>query len=232
MSQAIKKPNQNPESYSPKKPEILSMAETGALKTVIAYSANYVGGDIDSFETDRLIVRHFRNDDWQDLQQIAISNEQSLYSDYDELWPTDDAGIQGACSYFATKKQFWAAEVKELGKVVAFINFNGVNKTNEMDIGHVMNSTYFDNDYEYEALAVLYDYCFRNLEIDGICAGWCMSDKKKLEPLAKLGMALVNTGKLKPFHETVKNPEIETDGCRPVINRDIWEKVNPTEYKQ
>lgn len=104
MSKAAKKPNQFPGSYSPKKPLIVTMAKTISEKVIIPYSSNYNEGVLDSFETNRLIIRHFRNDDWQDLQQIAISNEQSLYADYDELWPTDDARIQDTCGLFCNRE--------------------------------------------------------------------------------------------------------------------------------
>lgn len=231
MSDAVKKPNQTPESYSPKKPEIVGMAEMQYEAADIAYFANYNDGEIDSFETDCLIIRHFKENDWKDLQQIAQSKENSEFADFDTPWPTDDEGIQGACNYFSTGKQFWAVEVKDISKVVAFINFNGVNDSNEMDIGHVMNDAYFNRNYEYEALAVLYDFCFRDYNVDAICAGWVMPDKKKLEPLERLGMELINTGKAQALHENPDFVKCETEGCKAIISRATWEDINSTSYQ-
>ena len=126
MSEPAKMPDQTPGSYRPKtKPEILKMAEEKSAKPLVFYETHYVNGRLDRFETDRLIIRHLRPEDWRDMQELAISNNNSIYSDCDHLWPTDDADIQRMCE---PGNQFWVAEVKAFSKVVCFVNFNGMDK--------------------------------------------------------------------------------------------------------
>jgi len=183
------------------------------------------------FETDRLIIRHFKPEDWHDLLEIAISKESSEYADCDHPWPTDEKGIQAACNWFVKEKLIWAVEIKSLSKVVCFVNFNGINKSGDMDIGHVMNGKYTGNDYEYESLAVLYDYCFKTQSPAAIIAGWPMGDREKLESLEKLGMKITSTGMgeaMQPGKDGIKR---KIEGCRACIKKEDWEKANSVCYK-
>jgi len=215
---------QNIESYSPKeKPVILRIAEEVSNKTKHTYSINFNENEPDSFETNRLLIRHFRDSDCKDLQQIAISKEFSEFADFDHEWPADEKSIKSITEYFAAKKQFWAVEVKNLSSVVCMVNFNGMNAEKQMDIGNVMNGEYFDNDYEYEALGVLYDYCFKYLNPEEIIAHWVVADKKKIEPLKKLGMTMLNTGLTDAFKANAKGEKRQTEGCKMIITRKEWE---------
>ena len=218
------------ESYSPKeKPEIVSMAAArGAPR--IAYSVRRKGGEADSFETERLLIRHFRREDWRDMQEIAICNSQSEFADFDHAGSTDGKSVRNSCKWMAGQKQIWAAEVKAISKVVCFISFNGMNDAGEMDAGHMMNEAHAGSDYDYEALAVLFDYCFRHDRPEAIIALWMMDDRQKLAPLAKLGMRLINTGMGKSWRPNSEGVFWEAEGCRAVISREDWEHANPTSY--
>lgn len=200
----------------------MSIAEEMVNRTKLAYKINFKESRPDSFETKRLIIRHFKNSDWQDLQQIAISKESSEFADCDHEWPTDDESTKGITNFFATKEQFWAVEVKSLSKIVCMVNFNGINSENQMDIGHVMNGEYFDNDYEYEALGVLYDYCFKYKNPKAIIAHWVIADKKKIEPLQKLGMEAISIGLGDAFKANDQGVKRKIEGCKLVVTIDEW----------
>ncbi|MCK5129106.1 MAG: helix-turn-helix domain-containing protein, partial [Clostridiales bacterium] len=85
-------------------------------------------------ETERLKIRKFKSDDWKDLLDIAISKENSQFDSRDHKWPTDEVGIKNACEYFAKENQFWAVEVKDLEKVICFVNFNYIDENRKLDI--------------------------------------------------------------------------------------------------
>lgn len=175
------------------------------------------------FETERLIVRHFREDDWRDLLEIAISKENDPFAASDAPWPTSPDDIRSACAYFASGKQFWAVEVKALAKVVCFVNFNGVNEKNEMDIGHVMNAAYCGRDYEYEALGILYDYCFASYAVDAVIAVWALRDEKKLAPLYKLGMEVSATWMDSAVPEDPDGARNRFEFCVLRVTKAAWE---------
>ena len=229
MSGPLKKPGPAPESYSPKAvPEIMRLAEDARQ---LAAGIPYVLTAPHTLETERLIIRRFRPEDWRDLQEIGISNNASEFADFDHPWAADARGAKKACKWCVGNEHCWAVEVKGLAKVVCFVNFNGIAEAIEkdygraMDVGHAMNGAYFGNGFDYEALAVLYDHCFRHECPDAIVAGWMMGDKEKLEPLVKLGMALHSTGMGKAFRG-----DRTAEGCLAVIAKEIWEQNNPTSY--
>ncbi len=215
---------QNTESYCPKdKPAILNIAEEFSNRTKLSYKINFEGTEPDSFETDRLIIRHFKSDDWRDLQQVAIYKESSEFADCDHSWSTDDNSIKGITDYFSGEKQFWAVEVKSISKVVCMANFNGMNEEKQTDIGHVMNGEFFDNNYEYEALGVLYDFCFKYQKPNAIIAYWVLADKKKIEPLQKLGMTAISTGLGPKFYDNAEGIREQIEGCKLIITKEEWE---------
>ena len=173
-------------------------------------------------ETERLIIRKFQPDDWKDLQEISMSNANSEFGDCDEQWPTDENGIKSACNYIATEHQFWAVEVKEINKVVCFINFNGINQNQNLNIGHIINANYLGNNYEYEALKALYNYGFLELGVLKISATWTLADNEKLAPLKKLGMKIVKTFMTNKFRPNSDGTTSQFEACSLLVTREEW----------
>lgn len=173
-------------------------------------------------ETERLIVRKFKHDDWRDLLKIALSNEQSPFANCDHAWPTDENGIKNALTYFINEHPFWAVEVKELAKVVCFINFNFMDDERTLDIGHIINSDYLEQGYEYEALKALYNYGFVQLGAERIQASWALHDDDKLKPLFKLGMNITET-KISTTFRPDPDGKISTfERCTLVVTKEEW----------
>ena len=173
-------------------------------------------------ETERLIIRKFNPDDWKDLQEIAISKEKSPFADCDHALPTDDYGIKGACEYFAKEHQFWTVEVKEIHKVVCFINFNFMDDEQTLDIRHVINSDYLNYGYAYEALKALYNYGFLELGVERIQACWALRDEEKLAPLYKLGMMVTETSTGNKFRPNRNGIVEQFEGCKLIVTREEW----------
>lgn len=173
-------------------------------------------------ETERLIIRKFKPDDWKDLLEIAISNEKSPFADCDHAWPTDEAGIKGAVEYFSKEHQFWAVEVKDLHKVVCLINFNFMDDEQTLDIGHIINTDYIGHYYDYEALKALYNYGFLQLGAERIQAGWALHDKDKLTPLLKLGMKITETGMADKFRPDSDGKISQFEGCKLIVTKEEW----------
>lgn len=173
-------------------------------------------------ETENLIIRKFRREDWRDLQEISVSNVNSEFADCDIQWPTDDKGIQDACDYFSQENQFWAVEVKELKKIVCFINFNSMDENQSLDIGHIMNLEYLHRGYEYEALKALYNYGFLELGALRIIANWALDDMEKLYPLYKLGMKVVGTKEVDKFKKNADGTTSKFVACQLCVTREEW----------
>jgi RimJ/RimL family protein N-acetyltransferase len=195
-----------------------------ALIQIQVYGGKFKMGTkaIMRIETERIIIRKFQADDWKDLQEIAISKENSPFAACDHAWSTNDDEIKGICDYFAKEPQFWAVEAKELKKVICFINFNGIDENQNLDIGHVMNSAYCENGYEYEALKALYNYAFLELGALSIIAHWTLADEEKLAPLYKLGMRVADKWQENYFNPKPDNTESQFECCKLVVTKEEW----------
>ena len=205
--------------------------KTGALDEYdrIVFQMQVYGGrakmgtnNILRIETERLIIRRFEPDDWQDVQKIAISNESSAFAGCDHAWPTDEAGIKNAVDYFSKENQFWAVEAKEDAKVVCFINFNYMDDEQTLDIGHVINSEYLGRDYDYEALKALYNYAFLQLGAQRIQAVWAYKDQDKLAPLLKLGMKVTQTWTADQLRPGPDGAVLQFEACRLSVTKEEW----------
>jgi RimJ/RimL family protein N-acetyltransferase len=118
--------------------------------------------------------------------------------------------------------QFWAVEAKELQKVVCFINFNSMDEAQTLDIGHITNSEYLNDGYDYEALKALYNYGFLQLGAERIIAHWALHDKEKLAPLIKLGMKITETNIGNKFRPNPEGIVEQFEGCTLTITREEW----------
>lgn len=135
-------------------------------------------------------VRRFAAEDWKDVREIAESKESSAFAACDVQWKTDEDSAREMAEYMSTDGDMWAVEAREEGKVVCFVNFNGVDEDGWLDVGHVMNEKYAKRGLENEGLKLLYNYAFESMDIAGIRARWALYDTIKLAPLFSLGMTV------------------------------------------
>ncbi len=177
------------------------------------------------FENEKVIVRRFRSEDWRDLHEIALSNAASPFADCDEQWPTDEESAKEMCEYFSGVDggSFYAVYAKDIERVVCFVNFNGVDADNVLDIGHVMNNAYAGRDYEYEGLRMLYAYAFREKKVSAVKAYWALHDEIKLEPLRKLGMTIRGVFQNDKFTENADGTRDKFEGCLLWVTKEEFE---------
>jgi len=173
-------------------------------------------------ETERIVIRKFKPSDWKDLQEIAVSKENSPFAACDHAWPTDESTIKSVCEYFANDNSIWAVEARDLQKVVCFINFNSMDGQQTLDIGHIANGEYLNQEYDFEALKALYNYGFLQLGAESIVAHWALHDNDKLAPLLKLGMKITETNLNDKFRPEPDGTTGKFEGCKLVVTREEW----------
>lgn len=66
-------------------------------------------------ETERLLIRNFRPEDWRDLQEY-ISREEVLK--FEPQWNSSDEACRKTAQNFAHGNAFWAVELKDSGKMI------------------------------------------------------------------------------------------------------------------
>ena len=75
-----------------------------------------------ALETDRLILRSFRADDWQELLELAIRYQASEWAKYDHPWPTEEEEVKGMAEWLATEEGFLAVSLKETGRLIGLLS--------------------------------------------------------------------------------------------------------------
>ena len=183
-----------------------------------------VGGKMSkAYETERLIIRNFRFDDWKAIQVLAINKETSEFARYDVTWPTSDEGCKDAAKFLSATDAFWAVCLKEDGELIGLIAFNSIDKNRTLDIGHLFHTDYMSEEITTEALRRMVQYAFDELEVDRITTHNAADCKGQIEPLYRLGMRKTGEG-MDPSPANTDGTPTEINVCTLGITREEWEK--------
>lgn len=119
-------------------------------------------------KTERLFIRRFTPDDWQDLYEYLSQEETVMYEPYGVF--SEDASRQEA-DRRSKDNSFWAVCLNETNKMIGNIYlFNrdyGV-----WELGYVINMNYLGKGYATEAARALIDDVFKNFNahrIEAMC---------------------------------------------------------------
>ena len=109
--------------------------------------------------SDRLIIRKFNENDWQDLYEYLSDEEVVKFEPYGTY--SEDQAKEEAINR-ANSDIFYAVCQKENGKVIGNLSFiKGDFDT--WELGYVFNRKYQGNGYATESAKKLVDYAFSNL---------------------------------------------------------------------
>lgn len=120
-------------------------------------------------ETDRLIVRNFKPQDWKDLQEY-VSYEEVVK--YEEDWDTSDQECQNYAKFFSQEDTFWAVELKENNKVIGHVYFNRTEPEHFLtwDLGYIFSPLFSKKGYATEACNAILQYGFEKLGMHRVVA--------------------------------------------------------------
>ncbi len=175
-----------------------------------------------TLETQRLIIRNFKPDDWRDLQEMAVKYQASEYAQYDHEWPTDAEEIQGAAEWFAGGDDYLAVCLKAKGKLIGFIALKpNEEEDGEFSLGYVFNPDYHGQGYATEGCRAILDHAFGPLGAERVVSGTAAANTPSCQLLRRLGMR--ETGRhTASFHETPEGEPIEFVALSFALSRDEW----------
>lgn len=138
-------------------------------------------------ETERLIIRKFKVDDWEDLYEYLSQESVVRYEPYDVY--NEDESKQEAM-YRSKDDAFLAVCLKENNKLIGNVYFKQ-QEPNEFltwEIGYVFNPVYYGKGYATESCRKILDYGFQELNarrIIAMCnplntASWKLLDRLKM----------------------------------------------------
>lgn len=108
--------------------------------------------------TKRLILREFRESDYDDLFEYLSQLEDDEFEGYPGI--TYENG-RDHLNCRIESEEFYAVEMKETGKVIGNIYF-GKRDFEAREIGYIINKNYQRKGYAYEALGAVIEEAFRN----------------------------------------------------------------------
>lgn len=120
-------------------------------------------------ETERLIIRKFKVDDWKDLYEYLSKENTVKFEPYD-IYSEDECKIEAVNR--SKNEAFWAVCLKENNKLIGNIYFQQQEPKAFMtwEIGYVFNPKFWHKGYATEATKRIMQYGFEQLGVRRIIA--------------------------------------------------------------
>jgi RimJ/RimL family protein N-acetyltransferase len=109
-------------------------------------------------ETERLIIRNYHENDWQDMYEY-FSDAKVL--EFEPYLPFSEEECKVTCKKRAEGENFYAVCLKETNKMIGNLYVSlGDEKFNTWEIGYVFNSKYQGKGYASESAKAMIQYLF------------------------------------------------------------------------
>ena len=140
-----------------------------------------------ALETERLILRRFREEDWRELQAYVSLPEVTRY---DFEYPTTDQGCRELAVYFAAREGAWAVCLKDTGRLIGHLVSNRLTPADILtwDLGFIFNPAYESRGYATEACRAVVDYVFEVMGAHRIESHCHPDNDRSWRLLGRLGM--------------------------------------------
>lgn len=109
-------------------------------------------------ETERLILRTFKEDDYDDLYEFLSQRKNDEFESYPEI--TYENGKEHL-AYRVGSDEFFAMELKETGKVIGNI-YCGKRDFESREVGYIVNKNFQKRGYGTEALSAVISEIFNS----------------------------------------------------------------------
>ncbi len=133
-------------------------------------------------ETERLLIRRFKSEDWMDLYDYLSQEEVVKYEPY-EVFSMEQC--QKEAINWAGNESFWAICLKETGKLIGNI-YLSKGDFDTWELGYVFNKEYHNFGYATEAAWTLVNDAFINQQarrVIAMCNPYNISSWKLMERL-------------------------------------------------
>lgn len=208
-----------PENYSPKKlPDIIKLARFVREDNALIFEREKKPF---LFETDRLMIRSFYEEDAEAVRILGMDKESSPMRERDHTWPTDPEGCLNAAKWFSTQDTMWAVCIKPSLELIGMVTFNTVDENNMADLGHVWRTAYQKDGLDTEALSLMVQYAFEKLKVDGVFAYDPIDYDLQIHPLKEIGMEITEKTTGSFIKDEAGNP-IEFQAGRLEIRKERW----------
>jgi ribosomal-protein-alanine N-acetyltransferase len=179
-----------------------------------------------AIETPRLVLRNFRPDDWQAVQELSAAYAASEISQYDQEWPTSREEVVRMVEWLASGDDFVAACLKDTGRLIGLV---AIQRRKEREgrvhgLGYVFHPTYHGQGYATEACRAAIDHLFGELEADRVESNTAAVNEPSCRLLRRLGM--VEVGRHTASFRTAEDgTPIEFEAVSFAMSREAWARL-------
>lgn len=146
-----------------------------------------------TIESPRFTLRTFRAADWQDFQLLGRDWQAAPGPAFDK-WPTSDEAAQASVQYMSRCDKYLAMCERASDRVVGLVAFNGIDDQGRLDLGHVVLSSFQDNDRDREVLRAAVDHCLSRAGVCAVVTHNAPEHEAQLAPLYSLGFHGIEGG--------------------------------------
>lgn len=123
-------------------------------------------------ETRRLVIRPFTPGDWAGFQELAKDYNASKGGKYEGKWGESEEKCKGAVEHMSRQDKYFAVCLRDAEQLIGLLALNGMDADKQLDLGHIIHTTYQDNDHDREALVAMIRYVFGEKGALSIVARW------------------------------------------------------------
>ena len=149
-----------------------------------------------SLETDRLVLRNFRSEDWEALLDLAIRYQDTEWAQYDHPWPTSAEEVQSMAAWLSTGDAYAAVCLKATGRLIGLISMGRRDKPETVahNLGYVFHPDFHGRGYATEGCRAAMGYVFDQLGADEIRTGTHPANTPSVRLLHRLGLREAGEG--------------------------------------
>ncbi len=147
-------------------------------------------------DTDRLTIRNFLDDDWQDLQDAVVQYQATEWAKLEDPWPTATEEVKGMTKFFASGNNYLAVTLKDTGKLIGLIAIEPRQGQTEPvhNLGYVFHPGYSGKGYATEGCLAVMAYLFEDVGISAILTGTRPENTPSVRLLERLGIPPIGNG--------------------------------------
>ena len=159
-------------------------------------------------ETDRLILRQWRDTDVQDLYEYASVPGVGEMAGWRHHESVEES--RQILDMFIRHKKTFALELKETGKVIGSLGLEEPDPdptTGEQfgrEIGYVLSRDYWGRGLMPEAVGAVVNFCFRTLDFDFLTCGHFLRNDRSRRVVEKCGFAYFGESEYETRYDTVE----------------------------
>jgi ribosomal-protein-alanine N-acetyltransferase len=175
-----------------------------------------------TLRTERLLIRQFRPDDWEALDETIRQYRMSGLAAYDRPWPTAPEEIRKVVEWFSTGEAYLAVCLLD-GTFIGFVSLTPDGP--DLHLGYVFNFRYHGEGYATEACRAALAHAFTALGVAQVVTATAEVNQASRRLLTRLGLRKTGERRL-AFRTTRDGRPIEFNGYTYLITREEW-KAQP-----